>query len=139
MKKLSEQLLEISQRTAAWENRSAALQAEDRKQVEADTAEARAAVQKAQTQFEAKLNNIQASMYPKWREVQESFNKQVAAAQSRAEEWKATQDLADAREAADFEQTYAEVAAEFAHLAAAEANEATLKAIQARAHAKSLE
>jgi len=45
MKKLSEQLLEMSQHTAALENRAEATRAENRKEFEAHVSEARTRVQ----------------------------------------------------------------------------------------------
>jgi hypothetical protein len=62
MKKLSEQFLEMSQRTAALENRAAVRNEENRKEFEADVAEARQAVQSAQASFETKLNSIEESV-----------------------------------------------------------------------------
>jgi hypothetical protein len=71
--------------------------------------------------------------------LEESFNDQVAAAQGKAAERKAAHNLADAKERADYYEAYAEVAAEFANLAAIEAEAAMLQATEARAHANSLE
>ncbi len=138
MKKLSEQFLEMSQRTAAWENRAAAQQEKNRQGFEADVAEARNTVQSAQASFEARLNSIEESVSSQWRGLQESFDNQVAAARSKAAEWKAAHNLADAQERADYYEAYAEIAADFARLAATEADEAMLKATEARAHADSL-
>jgi hypothetical protein len=85
------------------------------------------------------LDSIQDAMSSQWREVQTSFNNQVAAARSRTAERKAAVDLSAAQSAADFDEEYAQVATEFAQWAAAEANAAMLDAIQSRAYAKSLE
>jgi hypothetical protein len=139
MKKLSEQFLQMSQRTAAWENRAAAGREENRKKFEADVAEARKAVQSAQASFEARLSSVEESVSSQWRKLQKSFDDQVATARSKAEERKAAHNLADAKERADDYEAYAEVAADFARLAAAEADAAMLQAAEARAHADSLE
>jgi hypothetical protein len=139
MKKLSEQFLKMSQRTAALENRAAVRNEENRKEFEADVAEARQAVQSAQASFETKLNSIEESVSSQWHKLEESFNNQVAAAQSKAADRKAAHNLADVKERADYYEAYAEVAAEFANLAAIEAEAAMLQATEARAHANSLE
>jgi len=138
MKKLSEQFLEMSQRTAARENQAAAQHEKNRQEFEADVTEARNVVQSAQASFEARLNSIEESVSSQWRGLQESFNNQVAAAQSKAAERKAAHNLADAQERADYYEAYAEIAADFASMAATEADAAMLKATEARAHANSL-
>lgn len=138
MKKLSEQFLEMSQRTAVLENRAAARREENHMEFEADVTEARKAVQSAQASFEAKLNSIEESVSSQWHKLEESFNNQVAAAQHKAAERKAAHNLADAQERADYYEAYAEVAAEFANLAAIEAEAAMVQATEARAHANSL-
>lgn len=138
MKKLSEQFLEMSRRTAVLENRAAARKEENRKEFEADVAEAREAVQLAVGSFEAKLNSIEESVSSQWRGLQRSFDNQVAIARSKAAERKAAHNLADAQERADYYEAYAEVAAEFANLAAAEAEVAMIQATEARAYANAL-
>lgn len=139
MKKLSEQLLEMSQRTAAWEDRTAARREENREESEAEVAEARKSVQASQEAFAAKLDSMHDSMSSHWREVQKSFDNQVAAARQKANEGKAAHDLASAQRRADLDEAYAEAAGEFAQLTAAEHYAAMVDATQARAHAKSLE
>lgn len=139
MKKLSEQFLEMSQQTAAWEERVAASQEADRKELETDVAMAKNAVQSAQTTFQARLDSIDESVSAQWRKLQESFNNQVAAARSKAAELKAAHNLADAKERAGYYEDYASAAADFARLAAAEADAAMLQATEARAYANSLE
>jgi hypothetical protein len=129
----------MSQHTAAWENRVAARREEDHQAFEADTAEARAAVQAAQTAFAARMNNIQQAGAAHWSALQQSFNNQVAAARQRAAELKAAHDLSTAQVHADDQEAYADIAAEFANMAAAEAAAAQREASEARAYAKSLE
>lgn len=73
-----------------------------------------------------------------WREVQKSFNNQVAAARARAAANKAALDVDTAQMAADIDEAYAQVAGEFARVAAAEANAAMLDAAQSRTYAKVL-
>lgn len=138
MKKLSEQFLEMSQQTAVLENRAAARHGENRQEFEAAVADARKEVESAQASFEAKLNSIEESVSSQWHKLEESFNNQVAAAQHKAAELKAAHNLADAKDRADYYEAYAEVAAEFANLAAVEAQAATVQAAEARAHANSL-
>lgn len=139
MKKLSEQFNEMSQQTAAWEKRAAASNQKNRQEFQADIAEARTAVQSAQASFEARLNSVEESTSAQWRKLQESFNKQVATARSKAAEVKAAHNLAEATDRADYYETYAEIAADFAHMAATEADAAMLQATEARAQASSLE
>ena len=139
MKKLSEQLLEMSKQTADWESRAAARNEENQKELEAEAAEARKSVQAAQAALATRLDSIHDSMSSQWHEVQKSFNNQVAAARSRAAEGKAALDLSAAQRAADFDEEYAQVATEYAQVAVAEANAAIAQATQSRAYAKSLE
>lgn len=138
MKKLSEQFIEMSQQTAAWEKKAAAYHTENRKEFEADVADARKAVQSAQVSFDAKLNNIEEPVSLQWRKVQESFDKQVATARRKATELKVAHNLAEAEDRAAYYEDYAEVAADFARLAATEADAAMLSATEARAEAESL-
>lgn len=139
MKKLSEQFLEMSQRTATWEEKAAASNEKSRQMFEADVAETREMVKSAQASFDAKLNSIEESVSSQWRKVQKSFDDQMATARSKAAELKAAHNLADAKDRADYYEAYAEAAAEFALLTAAEADAAMLKATEARAYADSLE
>lgn len=139
MKKLSEQFLEMSQQTAVWEERVATSQEADRKELETDLAMAKNAVKTAQTSFETRLDSIDESVSSQWRKVQESFNNQVATIRSKAAELKAAHNLADAKDRADYYEAYAEAAADFARLAASEADAAALQAMDARAYADSLE
>jgi hypothetical protein len=138
MKKLSEQFLEMSQRTAVVENRAAAKHEKNRQEFETAVAEARKEVESAQASFEAKLNSIEASVSSQWHELEESFNNQVAVARRKAAERKAAHNLADAQDRAEYYEAYAEVAAEFANLAAIEAGAAMVQAAEARAYANSL-
>jgi hypothetical protein len=139
MKKLSEQLFEMGKRAAAWETQAAARSEANKQEFEAEVAEARKSAQTAQAAMQDRLDSIQDSMASQWREVQKSFNNQVAAARSRAAERKAAMDLSAAQRAANLDEEYARVATEFAQWAAAEANAAMLGATQSRAYAKSLE
>ena len=139
MKKLSEQFIEMSQRTAAWETRTAAVNEQNRKEFEADVAEAQQAANSAQAAFAARLNKVGEKLAAPWREVHKNFSNQMATARRRAAEWKAADELAAAQDEADFTEGYAETAAEFARLAAAEADAAMLEAKAARAYAKDLE
>ena len=59
MKKLSQQFLELSQHTAALENRAEATRAENRKEFEAHVSEARARVQALQDAFTTRLGEAE--------------------------------------------------------------------------------
>ena len=139
MKKLSEQLLEMSQRAAASEQQAADRNEENRKQFETDRAEAQAAVKSAQATLETRLDNVKQSTSSQWRQVQTSFNAHVVAARGKADEGKAGLDLAIAQQRAEDADTYAEIAVDFARVAAAEANAAILDATEAHAHVTSLQ
>jgi hypothetical protein len=139
MKKLSEQLLEMSKKSAAFEDQAAARREADHQEFDAQVAEARKSAQAAQAAFAAKLDSTHNSMSAHWREVQKSFDNQVAAARSRAASSKASMDLSAAQRAADLDETYAQLTGEFAQMAAAEASAALVGAVQSRAYAKSLE
>jgi hypothetical protein len=139
MKKLSEQLLEMSQHTAAFENRAEATRAENRKEFEAHVSEARARVQSFQNAFTARLDEAGESLAAPWRELDEAFTAQVSRAQRNMDEHMNAIDAARVKAQADDAETYAEIAAEFASLAAAEAESAMIEAKKARANANSLE
>jgi len=139
MKKLSEQLLEMSKGTAALEGRVAARNQQNREEFEAEVAEARKSAQAAQAALAARLDSIHESMSSQWHEVQQSFNNQVVSARSKVAARKAAHDLAVAQEHADVDEEYAQVATDFAQWAAAEANAAIIQANQSLAYAKSLE
>jgi hypothetical protein len=138
MKKLSEQLLEMSQHTAALENRAEATRAENRKEFEAHVAEARARVQSFQDAFTARLDEAEESLADHWREVDEAFTAQITHIQRNMDERKNAIDLARAKAQAKDAEAYAEIAAEFARLTAAEAEAAMVEAKDARARANSL-
>src|SRR5947199_164382 len=108
MKKLSEQLLEMSKRTAAFEDKAAARREEDHQEFEADVAEARKSSQAAQASFAAKLDSTHDSTSAHWREVQKSFDNHVAAVRSGVASRKASMDLSAAKRAADMDEDYAQ-------------------------------
>jgi hypothetical protein len=139
MKKLSEQLLEMSQHTAALENRAEATRTENRKEFEIHVADARARVQSLQDAFTARLDAAEESLAAQWRELDEAFTAQITRIQRNMDEQKNALDLARAKAQADDAEAYADIAAEFARLAAAEAESAMIEAKKARAHALSLE
>ncbi len=139
MKKLSEQFQELSQRAAALENRTAAIHQENRKEFEASVAEAQDAVRSAQTAFDAKLDKIEDRVSTQWRELKGSFDAHVASVRQKAAKQKAALDLAGARADAEDAEVAAEIAAEFARLTVAGAEEAMVAAKQARATAQSME
>ena len=139
MKKLSEQLLEMSQHTAALENRTEATRAENRKEFETHVSEARTRVQSFQDAFTARLDKAEESLAEQWREVDEAFTAQVTRVQNSMDERKNAFNLARAKAQADDAEAYAEIAADFARLTAAEAEAAMVEAKEARARAISLE
>ena len=139
MKKLSEQLLEMSQHTAALENRTEATRAENRKEFEAHVSETRARVQSFQKAFTARLDKAEESLAEQWRELDEAFSAQITRVQQSMDERKSAFDLARAKAQADDAESYAEIAADFARLTAAEAEAAMVEAKEARARAIALE
>jgi len=128
MKKLSEQFLELSQRAAVWENRTAAIRQENHKEFEANVAEAQASVKSAQAAFTARLDKVEEPIAAEWRKLKDSFDMHVAHVRQAAAARKAAHDL----------EAYAEIAAEFAKLTATEAETAMVEAKQARAAAQSM-
>lgn len=139
MKKLSEQLLEMSQHTAALENRAEATHVENRKKFEAHVAEARTRVKSFQDAFTARLDEAEESLAEQWRALDEAFTAQVTRAQRNIDERLNALDLARAKAQAEDAEAYAEIAAEFARLSAAEAEAAMVEAKEARARAISLQ
>ena len=78
MKKLSEKLLELSQHTAALENRAEATRAENRKEFEAHVSEARNRVQTVQNAFTTRLDEAEEALAAQWRELDAAFTAQVS-------------------------------------------------------------
>src|SRR6478752_3563373 len=97
MNKLSEQLLEMGKQTAAWENRAATRNEENKQEFDAEVAEAHKSVQAAQADMADRLDSAHDAMPSQWREVQKSFNNQVVAARSKAAQRKAALDLSGAQ------------------------------------------
>jgi hypothetical protein len=139
MKKLSEQLLEMSQHTAALENRAEATRSENHKEFQAHVAEARDRVKSFQDAFTARMDKVEVTLAEQWRELDEAFTAQVARARRNVDERKNAFDLARAKAQADDAEAYADIAADFARLAAAEAEAAMVEAKEARARAISME
>jgi hypothetical protein len=139
MKKLSEQFLEMSQHTAALENRTEATRAENRKEFETHVSEARTRVQSFQDAFTARLDETEESLAAQWREIDEAFTAQITRVQRQINERKNIIDLGRAKSQANDAEAYAEIAAEFARLTAAEAESAMVEAKQARVRANSLQ
>jgi len=139
MKKLSQVLLEMSQHAAATENRAEATRAENRQAFETHASEARTRAQSAHDAFATRLDVVKQSIAEPWRELGEAFTAQINRVQRSVDERKNARDLAKAQDQADDAEAYAEIAAEFVLLAAAEAEAAMVEALVARAHAISLE
>jgi hypothetical protein len=139
MKKLSEQLLEMSQHTADLERRAEATRAENHKEFQAHVAEARGRVEAFQKDFTAHLDKADEAMAEQWRELDDLFSSQIARAQRAEADRLNALELKRAKAQADDAETYADIAAEFARLAAAEAEKAMVEAKEARARASSLE
>ena len=139
MKKLSQVLLETSQHAAATEKRAEANRAENREAFEAHTSEVRARAQSSHDAFATRLDAAKQSLAAPWRELDEAFTAQINRIQRSVDERKNARDLAKAQNQADDAEAYAELAAEFVLLAAAEAETAMIEALEARAHAILLE
>ncbi len=139
MKKLSQQFLEMSQRVAAWENQTETIHQENHKEFAATVAEAQAALLSAQAAFTARLDKMEESLAAQWREQDEAFAAYLNRLQQAADERSNARDLASARARANDAEVDAEIAAEFAHLTAAGAEEAMLEAKRARAAAQAME
>ena len=138
MKTLSEQFIEMGERLAKTEKRVADIQQQNRKQFEANVAEAQAALRSARAAFTARLDKADESLTAQWREVDEAFAAQISRAQRNIDEGLNAIDLSAAQANADDAEAYAELAAEFARVTASEAEAAMVEAKQARANAVSL-
>lgn len=139
MKKLSEQFLELSQHSAALENRAEATRAENRKEFEAHISEARNRVKSFQDAFTARLDEAEETLASQWRGLDEAFTTQVTRVRGKMDERKNAIDLVRAKAQADDAEAYAEIAAEFARLTASEAEAAMVEAKEACARVISLE
>ena len=139
MRKLSEQFLEMSQRAAAWENKTDAIRQENRKEFAANVAEARATLRSAQAAFAARLDSEDSALSGQMREMDEALAAYFTRVQNNMDESANARDLASARARADHAEVHADIAAEFARLTATEAETAMVEAKQARAEAQSLE
>jgi hypothetical protein len=138
MKKLSQVYLELSQHTAALENRVEGATAEDRKAFQANVAEARARVKAFRDSFNAQLDEADQAFVEDWRALDEAFAEQMTNVQRRIDEELNALDAADAQAWAEDLESYANTAAKFAQLAAGEAEAAMVEAKNARVRAESL-
>jgi len=143
MKKLTENLQELSSHVANTEKKVDAAEQESREKLEASIKKSKAGAKVRQQSFKAKIHERQPASASQWEELQENFNQKVLQIKNK---WETEKDVREVKKAnkeaddaeADGAQAYAEAAILFVYLAIDEAEIAVLEVIEARAYAEAI-
>ena len=139
MKKLSEQLKELSDRVAKAETKAAAAAQESKEKVEASIQKSKADATARQASFKASVMGNQAANAAQWKELQDNYNQKIQQIKNKIETEKEAHEVKKANKRADDAESYAEAAILFVYLAIDEAEVAILEAIDARAYADAID
>ena len=138
MVKLSEQLRLLADRAAAIETRAEAARKEAAQKRDEKVAEAQARLKEQHDAFSAKVTGMSQDAQAAWRGVKDSLKSTGDKMRANVEKGVHTLEVKDAEFSADWAETYASDAVEFALLAVAEADAAVIEAIAARARVNEL-
>jgi DNA repair exonuclease SbcCD ATPase subunit len=138
MKRLSDTLEELAQRTRTFEEEVEARRNESRGQIQADLAEARSRADRARATFDARVHEAEQTIADHWQTMRQSFDDRLAQLKAGLAEHRAELDQKRAQWAAKRAADNAISAIDFAAFAAAEAEVAVLEAIEARRQADAL-
>jgi DNA polymerase II small subunit/DNA polymerase delta subunit B len=138
MKKLSEQLKELSDRVAMAEMKAAAAQQDSKEKVEAALQKSRADAEARQASFKADVQAKQAAAASDWEALQADFHRKTQQIKNKIESEKEAREAKNANKRAEHAEDYAAATIMYAYMAADEAEVAVLEAIAARAYADSL-
>ncbi len=138
MKKLSENLEELSEHVANTEKKVAAAEQESREKLDASIKKSKADAKARQESFKNNVKVKQSTAALQWEELQANYNTKVLQIKNKIETEKEAREVKKANKRADDAESYAEAAILFVFLAIDEAEVAVLEAIDARAYADML-
>lgn len=138
MKKLSEQLKDLSDRVAQAEMKVATAAQESKEMVEASIQRSKTEAEAKRASFKVNLLKDQESTAAQWKDLQETYNQKMQQIKDRIEAEKETREVKKANKRAEVAASYAEAAIYFAAIAIDEAEIAVLEAVAAQVYADSL-
>jgi DNA polymerase II small subunit/DNA polymerase delta subunit B len=138
MKKLSEQLKELSGRVANVEMKAASAQQESKEKVEATLQKSKADAEARQASVKADVQAKQAAAASDWEALQADFHQKTQQIKNKIETEKEAREVKKANKRAEDAEDYAVAAIMYVYMAVDEAEVAVLEAIAARAYADSL-
>ena len=138
MKKLSEQLKELSDRVAKTETKAATAQQESKEKLDTSIQKSRADAEARRASFKADAQAKQATAASDWEALQADFHQKTQQIKNKIETEKEAREVKKANRRADDAEDYAAAAIMYVYMAVDEAEVAVLEAIAARAYADSL-
>ena len=135
MKKLSEQLKELSDRVAMAETKVATAQQGSKQKMEATIQKSKADAEARRASFKADVQAKQAAAAVDWEALQADFHQKMQQIKNKIETEKEAHEVKMANKRAADAEAYADAAIYFAALAIDEAELAVLEAIDAKAYA----
>ena len=138
MKKLSEQLKELSDRAAKAETKAATAQQESKEKVEASVQNSKADAEARQASLKADVQAKQGAAASDWEALQADFHQKTQQIKNKIETEKEAREVKKANKRAEDAEDYAAAAIMFVYAAVDEAEVAVLESIGARAYAELL-
>ena len=139
MRKLTENLQELSDHIAGTENKVAAAEQGSKEKIEVSIKHSKEAAKARQESFKNNIRQTNAAMASHWEELQDDYNQKIQQIKNKMETEKEARELKKAMKRADEAESCAETSIMFVDLAIDEAEIAILEAIDARAYAEMLE
>lgn len=138
MKKLSEQLKELSNRVAMAETKATAAQQESKEKVETTIQKSKSDAETRRASFTANVQAKQTTAASDWEALQADFHQKTQQIKNKIETEKEAREVKKANKRAEDAEDYAVAAIMYVYMAVDEAEVAVLEAIAARAYADSL-
>jgi uncharacterized protein (DUF2225 family) len=135
MKKLSEQLKELSDRAAKAETKVATAQQESKEKVEASLQKSKADAEARQASFKANVQAKQSAAASDWEALQADFHQKTQQIKNKIETEREAREVKKANKRAEDAEEYAMAVIMYAYMTVDEAEVAVLEAIGARAYA----
>src|SRR4030042_3100942 len=133
MKKLSEQLKELSDRAAKAETKAATAQQESKEKVETSIQKSKADAETRRASFKSDVQAKQAAASSDWVALQADFHQKTQQIKNKIETEKEAREVKKANKRAEDAEDYAAAAIMYVYMAVDAAEIAVLKAIAARA------
>jgi DNA polymerase II small subunit/DNA polymerase delta subunit B len=138
MKKLSEQLKDLSDRVSKAETKATTAQQESKEKVEASLQKSKADAEARRASFKTDVQAKQAAAASDWEALQADFHQKTQQIKNKIETEKEAREVKKAIKRAEDAEDYAVAAIMYVYMAVDEAEVAVLEAIAARAYADSL-